>query len=146
MSFIHGKPLTPYSEKQFLRTPKEPKPLKAKKEKPAALEGFEPEYLKWISKQPCIITGLRTGDRWTDPHGHTCFYFVVRAHMKAGRTKGTDATALPVGDFYHKQQHVMGIVSWQREHKLDIPALIAAHRKRYALECAEKARTKEAGK
>lgn len=124
---------------------------KERAEKKAESEGYDPDYLDWVRTQPCIISGLVTG-QWMlqqeSPTGRMRQVRVEAAHMKAGRTEGTDMTALPVDVVYHssghpESQHKMGIKSWAKHHKLDIPALIAAHRKRYALECAEKAREKE---
>ena len=112
--------------------------------KKAESEGYDPDYLGWIRKQPCIITGKRTGELHLDQYQQPQPTRVEAAHMVAGKTKGTDMTALPVHWWYHttgpESQHKMGIKSWAKHHNLDIPALIAAHRKRYSLEMAERSR------
>lgn len=128
-----------------LRTPMKSvnKERVAKKE---TTEGFDPDYLAWIRLQPCIITGLRTGEILHAPGTASRPIRVEAAHMLAGRTKGTDMTALPVDRLYHRHgagsQHVMGIKSWAHHYRLDLPALIAAHRKRYSLEMAAKVAAK----
>lgn len=130
--------------KDAMRTPMK-KVNAARVEAKATSEGFDPDYIAWVRTQPCIITGLRTGAILSVNGGHRIIR-VEPAHMVAGRTKGTDMTALPVDWWLHtkgpESQHVMGIKSWQRHHKLDIPALIAAHRKRYALEMAANLKAK----
>lgn len=148
-----SRPLIPYDElkatRDARRAVKVRAPLKkVNKErvaKKAESEGYDPDYLDWIRKQPCIITGKKTGEPITAIVGSRLVR-VEAAHMRAGRTKGTDMTALPVDWWWHTggpySQHKMGIRSWADHHNLDIPALIAAHRKRYALEMAEKVKSR----
>jgi hypothetical protein len=110
--------------------------------KKAESEGYDPDYLDWIRTQPCIISGRRSGDSPRHVSGDFWLHPAVieAAHMKAGRTEGTDMTALPVASELHKEQHRLGIKSWAKKYNLDLPALIAAHRKRFSLEMAERAK------
>lgn len=148
---MSGKRLQSYDElkatrdvRKAVKLVQKSKPARQPKREAENREGYEPEYLDWIRKQPCIITGRTTGRWWVLSHGQEVRVEVKveAAHMKAGRTKGTDMTALPVESQYHtrgpESQHEMGIKSWARHHHLDIPLLIAQHRKAYALECAAK--------
>jgi hypothetical protein len=149
-----SKPLIPYGDLKGARDVRREVKLrdpmkKVNKERVAAkktAEGFDPDYLAWIRKQPCIICGLVTGQplHYSDKSERLIgAAFIEAAHMAAGRTKGTDMTALPVEQFFHRTgstaQHRIGIKSWAKLYRLDIPALIAAHRKRYSLEMAERA-------
>lgn len=150
------KRLIPYDELKGTRDARRQVKVRAKlkavnKERAAKKvenEGYDKDYLDWIRKQKCIITGAVTGDWIELPNGTRYRALIVAAHMAAGRTQGTDMTALPVEWRHHDAgyptgQHRMGLRTWATANKLDIPVQIASHRKRYALECAEKARQKE---
>lgn len=109
------------------------------------VEGRDPDYLAWVPTQPSVVSGVRPGEPvaargmlrgWRPAK-------MVPAHMKHGRTADCDQTALPLEWWEHEEMHRIGIKSWAKKHNLDIPALIAQHRKRYALEMAEKAAAKK---
>lgn len=110
--------------------------------KKAESEGYEPEYLAYLRTMPCIITGARTGERIEVRELGITRWRIARvepAHMKAGRTEGTDLTALPLDYRFHREQHRIGLRAFAEKYGLDIPALIAKHRKAYSLENAAKA-------
>lgn len=141
MSQIKGKPLRSYAEKSE-RVKDAPKPVKKKNEKRGG-ERFpelrDPDRLAWTRTQPCVISGAITGQYITDgPHPRPRVARIVPAHMRSRGAAGDDSSVLPVESEYHDEQHAIGIKSWAIEHSLNIPALIAEHRKRYALQMADK--------
>lgn len=76
-------------------------------------------FLDWLHAQPCVITGLRTGN-YTEWQGAMIRVEVDPAHLVKSRGAGAGDlySALPLARFQHDLQHQIGVTSWRRLHGL----------------------------
>lgn len=98
-----------------------------------------PEYVAWIRTQPCVVVGVRTGQMYPvagtqvipvdGSQGRQDWRecVVEAAHIKSRGAGGADAdNTVPLDRAMHREQHRIGIQSFQRKHGIDLKAIARA--------------------
>ncbi|HEY5973807.1 MAG TPA: hypothetical protein VIU41_03615 [Geobacteraceae bacterium] len=96
----------------------------------------DPEYCRWIRTLPCCVTGKVTGEREVGMVGHrhlSVRRFVVEAAHVVSRGAGGDdrGNVVPLDFMLHREQHAIGIKSFQEKYGLDLAALATRLEREY---------------
>ena len=99
------------------------------------------EYAAWIRRQPCLVTGCRTGEwpHWNAPHiivrDWLTAVTVEACHVRSRGAGGDDhGNLVPLASFLHREQHAIGIRSFSAKYGLDLQADAARLWARYTEE------------
>lgn len=72
----------------------------------------DPDYLDWIRTRPCLLFLLPGGGcTWGDSDP---------AHVKSRGAGGGDDTVVPLCRKHHREQHQLGVKSFERKYGLDL--------------------------
>ncbi len=109
--------------KRYTPLPKPTKPIRARKKDPKARRWAklrDPAYQGWIRRHDCIlyVPGI-------DAHG--CTDQTECAHVRARSTGAPDrGNCVPLCRKHHRQQHAIGMQSFQEMYDLNLSAVAAA--------------------
>lgn len=73
---------------------------------------IEKEYVRWLCLQPCLVPGCKWG---------ACGHHLRGKGLGGGMgLKPNDLTRIPLCLFHHQQLHQQGILTFEKQHGLDL--------------------------
>ena len=71
-----------------------------------------PDFVLWLHRLPCSVPGCEARD-------------VEQAHAKSRAAGGAWTDSLPLCREHHRGQHLLGLLTWERKHGLDLSSVAA---------------------
>lgn len=98
----------------------------------------DPAFIRWVRRQPCIITGLRTGSIWKDTRSRRRIARIHPCHIESRGAGGYDrGNVVSMQAWLHREQHRIGILTFQAKYGIDLKARAVELAQRYEMEHPE---------
>ena len=135
-----GKPLRRCRLKSGGTALKRTTPLKAKG-RARFPRGVDEDFRAYVREQPCCIGSDSTEGGcywWGALPAHRNAYLNEACHVKTRGAGGGDrGNMVSMCKGHHREQHIVGIRSFERVHAVDLKALAASYWRRYEAERGE---------
>ena len=111
----------------------------SRKPEPRFKQGRDQDFLSWLRRQPCCISGVSSGDliTVTFPSGRTARMLAIieASHVRSRGAGGEDkGNTVPMELSEHRRIHRIGIKTYQREKGIDLKAMALRYAERYDAE------------